>query len=1008
MSLWSAGRGAGKMSTVVLPTPKQIRFVNNEGRPPAKRRRVEAACQTCRKRKIRCDGKRPQCSTCKENRHICLGYEAAPLNSGAAKNSDAKKYAADDADEDDDDILHEDIKPKIPSPTARRVDAKLHRVLSEEHRASEDSAGYGDQSPGAGVDNTTYTDDGQNSQTLNRRVPYFRWFGPTAIVRGFKQMVVSVGHPGRKMGPTSLSSASPLSNSYSPGGDQKFPNPRRSSTSITEPRNDIGLPLYDISNSEAVPSLIRHLVKIFFIHLGCNFPFLRKDKVLRMMDDKHLAPILVDAICSLSARFSEDSQLIASVGPKRPKSEYGQAFAQRAKAVVTDTFLCPTVEALQACLLLAYEAFGDNKDSALWMYTGCAIRMASDLGLEKLDGIRIQGSRLPNYSPIHNDFNQRQSDGHSDGDNEQRASEQERIDTLWAIFTLDRFISSGLGRPATMRREDFELGLPGTTLLPKSDWPAPLPALIQIINLYGGVSDLLNGIKGAEDMTEGRLQGLEVISGKVTEWQESLGKKLAFNLGNFSHYDKAGEGTNFILLHFWYHTLIMVLHCPQLWNSAIAQLLPNDNRKLSMSSAKTIADILAFAFTNESKCFIGNPFTSQPMYFAASAFLMETNIQKASSPTSREESPHRDTKTSSKASINVTIKAEPSHHSTKTKVKPQSNPSQDYQCCYKALQQLETYWAGTKYILTALDQKAIGIADPEAFTSEEWESTKVRPGPIQDWKRTLPPPFAQPSPSMKYMAPSMSPKTERSASPNVDTGSNQPIWWALTGTTNSPNSNVTLMFPQAAGDTVTPAPPPATGSTQTKFYDPIRPSVPESTRPINVTATYSQYNMGYSPHQPQQHIPMQQSMAPPSQKYNMVEDSHRDAAMLIELKQSPNYGNRMAPNPYDTMSSQPSSGPSQHMTHGLYDGPVRYDYAAASFGNITEMPYQGWGLTGYFGSGMDGVTLGPGDMTFTTRDVDLSNMDGDFLQILEHVQYLPNTDFNAGGDVGGHYRGNGE
>lgn len=228
------------MSTVVLPTPKQIRFVNNEGRPPAKRRRVDAAyvaftwsssfaflhrttldvfralerdcanvyvtrrCQTCRKRKIRCDGKRPQCSTCKENRHICLGYEAAPLNSGAAKNTDAKNNAADD--EDDDDIIHEDIKPKIPPPTARRVDAKLHRVLSEEHRASEDSAGYGDQSPGAGVENTTYTDDGQNSQTLNRRVPYFRWFGPTAIVRGFKQMVVSVGHPGRKMGPTSLSS----------------------------------------------------------------------------------------------------------------------------------------------------------------------------------------------------------------------------------------------------------------------------------------------------------------------------------------------------------------------------------------------------------------------------------------------------------------------------------------------------------------------------------------------------------------------------------------------------------------------------------------------------------------------------------------------------------------------------------------------------------------------------------------------------------------------------------
>jgi hypothetical protein len=40
-------------------------------------------------------------------------------------------------------IIHEDIKPKISSPTARRLETKLHRVLSEEHRVSEESTGYG-------------------------------------------------------------------------------------------------------------------------------------------------------------------------------------------------------------------------------------------------------------------------------------------------------------------------------------------------------------------------------------------------------------------------------------------------------------------------------------------------------------------------------------------------------------------------------------------------------------------------------------------------------------------------------------------------------------------------------------------------------------------------------------------------------------------------------------------------------------------------------------------------
>jgi hypothetical protein len=38
----TSGTGAG-MSPAGLPPPKQIRFVNNEGQPPPKRRRINAA-----------------------------------------------------------------------------------------------------------------------------------------------------------------------------------------------------------------------------------------------------------------------------------------------------------------------------------------------------------------------------------------------------------------------------------------------------------------------------------------------------------------------------------------------------------------------------------------------------------------------------------------------------------------------------------------------------------------------------------------------------------------------------------------------------------------------------------------------------------------------------------------------------------------------------------------------------------------------------------------------------
>ena len=48
--------------------------------------------------------------------------------------------------------------------------------------------------------------------------------------------------------------------------------------------------------------------------------------------------------------------------------------------------------------------------------------------------------------------------------------------------------------------------------------------------------------------------------------------------------------------------------------------------------------------------------------------------------------------------------------------------NQNYQRYYKALKVLETYWAGRRYMLTALDQKSKGIMDPLLFTLEGIDS----------------------------------------------------------------------------------------------------------------------------------------------------------------------------------------------------------------------------------------------------------------------------------------------
>lgn len=58
-------------------------------------------CLTCRKRKTRCDGRKPLCSTCSENGHECMGYTdpAEGLTKRDVKAEDITERGNNDAQE---------------------------------------------------------------------------------------------------------------------------------------------------------------------------------------------------------------------------------------------------------------------------------------------------------------------------------------------------------------------------------------------------------------------------------------------------------------------------------------------------------------------------------------------------------------------------------------------------------------------------------------------------------------------------------------------------------------------------------------------------------------------------------------------------------------------------------------------------------------------------------------------------------------------------------------------
>lgn len=811
-------------------------------------------CLTCRKRKTRCDGEKPTCSTCEKNGHQCLGYPDNPEKSNETATGPLKfevggrlKHespmdvenqqmdALDGHQVDRDHFQGPLTASKIhitadPSPCPTRSDSlstTSGTTALRQRKESDDWEGESSHSHTPGKSTKRYSfartvsfsDDGRSQSNRSpvqlhhetHRVPYFRYFGPTAIVPGFKQMVVNVQHYNRRRSRGSMSATSPLSLLSHHSG------PSHAET-VLEPLDD--MPTYDPNDPAPVHPIIISLIKTFFLRLGCTYPFLRQDKTLRLVREKRVEAILVDAMCALAARFSNSETLPGAANS--PRSEYGAVFAQRAKAATVDLFPCPTVGAVQAYLLLAYEGFGENQDSTLWMYLGLAIRMMSDLGLQRNEGVQYQGDKDPWYTRSWNrpsvEEEHESSPAAEDetlNAKEQQEIVQERIDTAWSVYILDRFISSGTGRTVTVKDEDFELPTPDPVLDPSSGCAALYPAFIQIIQFYGRVSDVLNKLKKVSDLTEEKLAALAEIERDLMKLYHKQDPSLHFNPLHFQNYVKIGQGTLFILLHVWFHALMIILHQPLLtaFGSRHPQL-NSHSHELAMSSAKTIADILALAELIDPNSYIGSPFTSQPMYIAACAFLRET-AANPSQPVSRATSPpttkqsggygangvnHNRSNTSNEKSSKHSLLAEAA--------------SQNYQRCYKSLQQLNTYWHGVNYILVALDHRSKGIWDCETYTAEEYESTKLtrRPESIANFPR-----LDNPS----------------SPQPNVP-----PIAWSLTGTTNSPNSSLTFLYQnmnasasQSNQASTHPPPPPAVGPVSTPtppgnmIYDPIRQSL---------------------------------------------------------------------------------------------------------------------------------------------------------------------------------------
>jgi hypothetical protein len=425
-----------------------------------------------------------------------------------------------------------------------------------------------------------------------------------------------------------------------------------------------------------------------------------------------------------------------------------------------------------------------------------------------------------------------------------------------------------------------------------------------------------------------------------------------------------------------------------------------------MSSAKTIADILAFAELIDVKSFIGNPFTSQPMYIAACAFLAEAAAH-ASQPSSRERTPSDQTPTESiKPEKQAGAKGipRPPQHLTAKHTLLATAANQNYQRCYKALRALETYWAGTRYILTALDQKSKGITDPLLFTSEDIDSE-------------------MPSTELNFTTPGWRRSTSNSASmegrttPGPLSGlrgigdtSKESVWpsqidpiqaigWSLTGTTNSPAPNLSLLYQTSTGEIGSPSSPALpeshsqyvhNGSSVPSEKANIRRVANYSRRSQNPIMRYTSIDQSLLPNPPS-HVA---SMPPPPVKYpSLASDpaSTAEADLLLSLH-----------SPYSNIASASQPVPRPHQLHEDSIPPSQHIAPIPSYDFNQETPK----VAQYYpNASMVASTPTPySDMMIESQDIDMSGgSQGGFTfpsgEMIPWLEYLPQDVLNYFGEL---------
>ncbi|KAH8692827.1 putative C6 transcription factor [Talaromyces proteolyticus] len=468
------------------------------------RKRLPLACIACRRKKIRCSGEKPACKHCSKSRIPCV-YKVTTRK--AAPRTD---YMA---------MLDKRLR-RMEERVIKAIPAGETRDMTAIGRSQVKPPPPGQGKQPKAVQKKRSADEAFTSE-LNA------WMGQAGNVTTADAFPLS--REGKSLEGTGL---------------------------LTE-------------GAEFLPSveIQEHLSEVFFDCVyGQSYLLLHKPSFMRKLKAGTIPPVLILAVCAVSARFSTHPQINSE-----PAFLRGENWANPAATIALSRHDEPNITILTVFLLLGLHEFGTCHGGRSWSFGGQALRMAYALQLHReVDSDPFgQNGKLSELSCTDREIRRR---------------------TMWASFLMDRYNSSGSQRPPIgnekfiqiqlpVKESHFLMEIPGPTEDLSGDVPNPVPEgqgqisdpkanmgvsgyIIRAIIIWGHIVDYLNlgGKRKDPYPLWDPNSGYNRLKKEIEVFSSSLPKYLVFNTENLQDHAAEKVANQFIFLHIIIHQNILFLN----------------------------------------------------------------------------------------------------------------------------------------------------------------------------------------------------------------------------------------------------------------------------------------------------------------------------------------------------------------------------------------------------------------------------------------------------------------